>query len=155
MAGAAGFAVFHIFHGRLVGPLFRLKQIRMAFIATEHVDVSGMWEHHITVILVLVEDITAMAGRTVATDAKRGITVMAGAARLAAFHRFHGDMVAVVARFEQVRVAIFATEHIDMNFVAKANQADALGIDSNIAGVTGNTVTGHAESLSTVVASTA
>ena len=151
MAGTTGFAVFHIFHGRPVGTALRLEQIRMAFIATEHVDVSGVREDHIAVILVLVEDIAGMAGRTVAGHAKRGITVMAGAARLAVCHRIHGGMVAVVARLEKIGMALFATEHIDMHFVAEHGNADALGLDRNIASVTGDTVAGHAESLPPVV----
>jgi len=155
MAGAAGFAVFHIFHGRPVGTTFRLKQIGVAFIATEHVDVSGMRKHHITVILVLVEDIAGMAGRTVASHAKRSITVMAGAARLTLGHRIHGRMVAVVPRLEEVGMALFAAVHVDMNSVTEHGNTDTLGLDRNITGVTGDTVAGHTEGLSPVMTSAA
>jgi hypothetical protein len=60
-------------------------------------------------------------------------------------------VVAVVPRFEEVGVAIFATKHVDMNFVTECGNTDALGLDGNIASVTGDTVAGHTESLSTVV----
>ncbi len=155
MAGAAGCAVFHLFHRRLVGPALRLKQVGVAFIAAEHVDVSSVRENHISGVFVFVENIAGMAGRTVAGHAKRGITVMAGAAGRAVRHRLHGGMVAVVAWLEKVRVALFATEHPDMNLVAERNLADTLGLDHNVAGVTLDAVPGHAEGLPSVVASTA
>ena len=155
MASPAGFAVFHVCHRRLVGPALRLKQVGVAFIAAEHVDVGRVRENHITVILVLVEDIAGMAGRTVAAYAKRGVTVMAGAAGRAVCHRLHGGMVAVVAWLEKVRVALFATEHPDMNLVAEHHIADLFGLDRNIASVTGDAVAGHAESLPPIVTSPA
>ena len=155
VAGPAGFAVFHIFHGRSVGTALRLEQIGMAFVAAKHIDVSRVRENHIAVILVFVENITGMAAGTVAGHAKRGITVMAGAAGRAVCHRIHGGMVAVAPRLEKVGMALLATKHIDMNFVAEHGIADAFGLDRDIASVTGDTVAGNAESLPPVVTSSA
>jgi len=60
-------------------------------------------------------------------------------------------MVTVVARFEEIGMTLFATKHVDMNFVTECGNTDALGLDGNIASVTGDTVAGYTESLSTVV----
>jgi len=152
MAGTTGFSVFHIFHGRPVGTALRLEQIRMAFVATEHVDVSRVRENHIAVILVLVENIAGMTAGTVAGHPKGSITIMAGAARLAFGHRIHGGMVAIVTRFEEIGMALSTAKHVDMNFVTEFGNTDTLGLDCNIAGVTGGTVTSNTESLAPVVA---
>ena len=155
MAGPTGFAVFHIFHGGPVGTTLGLEQVRVAFIATEHVNVCGVRENHIAIILVLVEDIAGMAGRAVAGHTKRGITVMAGATGIAVCHCLHGGMVAVVSWLEKVGMALVATKHIDMNFVAEHGIANCLGFDRNIASVTSDTISGNTESLSPIVASPA
>jgi hypothetical protein len=152
MASTAGLAALHSFHGCLVGTALRLKYIGMAFIATEHFEVSGVREDDITVVSVFVKDITSMAGGAVTGHSKRGAAVMAGAARRAVCHRFHRSVVAIVLRLEEIGMALVATEQTAMNIMAEHHLADGLGLNHNITGMTLGAVASNAERLLPIVA---
>ena len=68
MAGAAGFAVLHVFHGRLVRAALGLEQVGMATVAAlQHLNVRGMRKGDVAGVFVLVENVTGMALGAVST----------------------------------------------------------------------------------------
>jgi hypothetical protein len=127
----------------------------MAFVATEHIDVSGVGEYDISSVIILVEDITSVTGGTVTGHSERSVAIMTGAAGFAVRHRLHCGVVAVVLRLEEVWMAIITAKHADVNVVAKHRLANIPGLDRDIAGVTSGTITGDAECLLSVVTGTA
>ena len=109
MTGAAGFAVLHSLHGRLVRTAPGLVQVGVATVATlQHLDVDGVREGDVADVFVREENVAGMAPGAVTGDAKSLLAVMAGAAGLAPFHSFHADVVAVALLFENFRVAFTA-----------------------------------------------
>lgn len=126
----------------------------MAFVATEHIDVSGMREYDISGVLFLVEDITGMAGCAVTAYPERTVAVVTSSARGTIRHRFHRGVVAVVLRLEEIWMTLFAAEHAAVNVMAKHHLANIPGLDRDIAGVTSGTITGDAECLLSVVTGT-
>lgn len=155
MAGTTGLAALHRLHGCPVGTTLRLEQIGMTFVATEHVKVSGVREHDISVVIVFIEDITSMAGGAVTGHPKRCVSVVAGAAGCAVFHRFHRGMIAVVLRLEEVGMALVTAEHAGMDIMAEHHLADSLGLNRNITCMALGAVTGYAERTLPVVAGSA
>jgi hypothetical protein len=127
----------------------------MAFVATEHIVVSGVGEYDISSVIILVEDITSVTGGTVTGHSERSVAIMTSAARFAVRHRLHRGMVAVVLRLEKVWMAIITTKHATMIIVAEHYLADRLGLDRNITSVAGRTISGDAKRLPTVVAGSA
>jgi hypothetical protein len=127
----------------------------MAFVATEHIVVSGVGEYDISSVIILVEDITSVTGGTVTGHSERSVAIMTSAARFAVRHRLHRGMVAVVLRLEEFWMAIITAEHAAVNIMAKHHLANIPGLDRDIAGVTSGTITGDTECLLSVVAGSA
>ena len=125
MAGTAGFAILHPGHANLVAVGLGDKKIRMTFSTAEHLRVDVMTERNSADILSLNRHVSGVAvtGHTVASDTKRGIAIMAGAAGFSGFHLFHTDLVAVGFGFKGVRMTFVTTEHLDMRIVAENNRS--------------------------------
>ena len=145
MTGTARRPTLHGFHGRLVGTALGLEQVRVAFVATEHIDMCGMRESNVSGIFLFVDDIAGMAGGAIAGHPKRRTSIMACAAGRAVRHRFHRDMVAVVLGFESVRMALFTAERAIMDIVTENYLADAPSPDCDIPSVAFGAAAGHAE----------
>ena len=121
MTGAAGFTVLHVFHGRLVGAAFGLKQVGMATIAaTKHFNVYGVREGDVAVIFILVENVTGMAlGAVTVTGYAESIRpVVTGTAGFTLPHVFHGCLVGALFGLKQVGMTTVATlKHLNMDGV--------------------------------------
>jgi len=79
---------------------------------------------------------------------------MAGTARGAIFHFFHGRWVRAALGFEEIRVALVATEHVGMCRVRKYYITSFFDFKKNVTSVTFRAVFGHAEGFFAVVTST-
>jgi hypothetical protein len=112
MAGPAGLAAFHVFHGSLVRAALGLKQVRMAIsAAAKHLNVNGVREYYVAGFFVLVENVAGMAlGAVTGNGYSESIgPVMTGPAGLAALHVFHGCLVRALFGFKQVWMATVAS----------------------------------------------
>ncbi len=132
MAGAAGLAFPHVFHGRLVRAALGLEQVGMATVAAlKRLNVYGVREGDVTDVFVLEDNVAGMAFVAVTgigyTESCR--PVMAGAAGLSFPHVFHGRVVAVVLLLEDFRVAFFTL--VAMYFMAVNDLADGFGLYVN------------------------
>lgn len=155
MAGTAGRPTLHGFHGCFVGTSLGFEQVRVAFVATEHIVMCGMWEGHVSGILLFIEDIASVASGAIAGHSERRTAIMAGTTGCSVRHRLHRDMVAVVLGFEGVRMAVFTTERAIMDIVAKNYLADAPGPDCDVPGMAFGATASDAERPLSVVAGSA
>ncbi len=62
MTGPAGFAVLHVFHGRLVRAALGLEQVGMTTVAAiKRLNVYGVREGDVAVVFVLEDNVAGMA----------------------------------------------------------------------------------------------
>ena len=151
VAGAAGFTLPHLLHTHLVAVGFGHEDVRMAFVAAEHVEMRGMRERdHANAIGLngdLVRD-TAVAVGAVLCDAKSCVAIVTCAAGFTCLHLGHADLVAVGFGLEGPGMAFVTTEHAEMGGMRKINGANITLHDDLIRGaaVTGGAIFGDVES---------
>lgn len=126
VTGSTGFALLHVFHGRLIRATLSLEQVGMAIVAAKHACVNGVREGDVTSVFFLEENVAGMTRDAVTSYAERSIPIVATAAGFAAFHFFHAGVVAVVLLFENFRMTRITFGA--MYFMTEYNFTDGLGL---------------------------
>jgi hypothetical protein len=156
MAGTAGLAVFHLLHAGLVTVRLGFEDVRMALIAAKRIGMHIMTEKDFADRALHGDRAcTRMTITAVTIYTKGAVSVMAGTTRLALFHFFHANLVAVALRQKKIGVTFVAAKHVGVNVVTEHDFFGNTVVNFHITGVAGGTVSTNTESFSVIMTKTA